>query len=35
MAMVLKASTAMNELHNEVFSRAMDGKGFKPRHHDA
>ncbi len=30
MALVVKASAAMNELHGEKFCRAMDGKGFKP-----
>ena len=30
MALVVKASAAMNDLHGEVFCRAMDGKGFKP-----
>jgi hypothetical protein len=35
MELVVKASTAMNELPGEVFCRAMDGKGFKPRHRDA
>jgi len=34
MELVVKASAAMNDLHGEVFYRAMDGKGFKPRHRD-
>jgi len=29
MELVIKASAAMNELHGEVFFRAMDGKRFK------
>ena len=31
MQLVNKASQSVHELHGEVFCRAMDGKGFKPR----